>query len=431
MDFKLPALSGTEMFEFMKKLFPLCRSITGNGTRETLKHIKKIIPLQIKEIASGTRVFDWTIPEEWNVTDAYIKNSQGQKIVDFKASNIHLMGYSVPIYSYMSLEELKKNLITLPEHPQWIPYATSYYKKDWKFCITYKQYQELPEDLYEVYVGTSLRKGYLSYGELYLKGQSQEEVLLSTYLCHPSLCNDNLSGLVVLTFLARALINKKLRYSYRFLFIPETIGAIAWLSQNKNQVHLIKHGLVATCLGDPGNMTYKRSRRGNEEIDQAVEKMLKDSGEEFEIMNFYPWGSDERQFCSPGFNLPVGSLMRTPYGSFPEYHTSADNLDYVKGEFLSDSLNKYLRVLFILENNRRFLNTNPMGEPHLGNRGFFHGARGGSGEKIILKGVFWVLNYSDGTNSLLDISYLSGMKFEEIKRSAEILFSKGLLKLAN
>ena len=342
---------GEDMHELMIELFPICRSITGNGLRKTLKILKNHIPLEIFEVPTKTKAFDWEVPREWNITDAYIKNSKGEKIVDFKKSNLHVLNYSTPINKKISLDELKLHLHSLPEYSDVIPYRTSYYNENWGFCITHNQLLQLEEDEYEVFIDTTLEDGSLTYGEYFIKGESEDEVLLSCYPCHPSMCNDNLSGIVLLTFLAKHLKNLSLQYSYRFLFIPETIGSIVWLSRNEMNVAKIKHGLVATCVGDSGISTYKKSRQGNTEIDQTVIEVLKKSGDDYKIMNFDPLGSDERQFCSPGFNLPVGSLRRTNPANFPEYHTSADNTEFVKAKYLADSFSKYFKVILKLEEN--------------------------------------------------------------------------------
>jgi len=417
-----------EIYDLMVKLYPICRSITGNGVRETLEMIKEHIPIEIIEVPSGTQVFDWTVPKEWNIKDAYVKNSKGEKVIDFRESNLHVLNYSIPVNKNMSLEELKENLYTLPDYPDWIPYLTSYYKDNWGFCLTHKQYENLEEDSYEVVIDSTLEDGKLTFGELYLKGKSDDEVLFSCYICHPSLCNDNLSGTVLLTFLSKLLLDIDLKYSYRFLFIPETIGAITWLNLNEDKISNIKHGLVATCVGDPGISTYKKTRNGDAIIDKAVQKILVDSGDKYNFVDFFPSGSDERQFSSPGFNLPVGSLMRTMYGRFPEYHTSADNLDFVKPQYLADSLEKYLKVIFLLENNITYLNLNPKCEPQLGKRGLYRmiGSQksGGFNESAML----WVLNLSDSTNSLLDISIRSGLTFQQVKDAADALYASGLLK---
>ena len=342
---------GNNMYELMVELFPICRSITGNGVRKSLQILKNHILLDILEVPSGTKVFDWTVPREWNINDAYIKNSKGEKIVDFKKSNLHVLNYSIPIHKKISLKELKLNLHSLPEHPDVIPYRTSYYKENWGFCITHNQLLQLENDEYEVFIDSTLQDGSLTYGEYLIRGKSEDEVLFSCYPCHPSMCNDNLSGVVLLTFLAKHLKFFSLNYSYRFLFVPETIGTITWLSRNEHNVMKIKHGLVATCVGDPGISSYKKSRQGNAEIDQTVIEILKNSGADYKILDFYPTGSDERQFCSPGFNLPIGSLERTFAPDFPEYHTSADNTDFVQGEYLADTFSKYLKVIFKLEEN--------------------------------------------------------------------------------
>ena len=418
---------GHEMYMLMEKLYPICRSITGDGVRETLKIIHEHIPIEIHEVPTGTKVFDWTVPKEWNIKDAYVKNSKGEKIIDFRKSNLHVLNYSIPVHKKIGLTELKEHLFTLPDYPDGIPYLTSYYKENWGFCITHKQYEQLEEDNYEVVIDSTLEEGHLTYGALYLKGESADEVLFSCYVCHPSLCNDNLSGITLLTFLAKHLKGMKLKYSYRFLFIPETIGAITWLSLNEDKISKIKHGLVATCLGDSGKSTYKKTRNGDNVIDKAVEKVLIDSGKPYKIIDFFPSGSDERQFCSPGFNLPVGSLMRTPYGRFPEYHTSADNLEFIKAEYLADSFERYMKAIFVLENNETYMNHNPKCEPRLGKRGLYRmiGSQkwGGIDELALL----WVLNLSDGANSLLDISIRSGLPFSQIKYGADALLEKGLL----
>lgn len=420
--------TGIEMHQLMTELYPICRSITGNGTRRSLEIIKRHVPIEIREVPSGTKVFDWVIPGEWNINDAYIKNSKGEKIVDFKKSNLHVLNYSGPVNKKMPLGELKGHLFTLPEYPEWVPYLTSYYKENWGFCITHNLYEQLKEDVYEAVIDSTLESGSLTYGEFCVKGEIEEEVLLSTYICHPSMCNDNLSGIVLLTSLARRLIGRKPRYSYRFLFIPETIGAIAWLSLNESRLARIRHGLVATCVGGPGRMTYKKSRRGDAEIDKAAEKSLADSGSPYDIIDFFPTGSDERQFCSPGFNLPVGSLIKTFYNSFPEYHTSADNLEFVTPEQLAYSFERYLGVIDIIEDNAVYLTLNPKCEPCLGKRGLYEMIGARKGIEVSRQAILWVLNLSDGANSLLDISIRSGLRFDQVKTVADILVEKNLLK---
>jgi len=347
--------NGFKMYDLIKNLFPICRSITGNGVRNSLNIIKKEIPIEIFEVPSGSKVFDWTVPREWNINDAYVKNSKGEKVIDFSNNNLHILNYSIPIKTKLNLQSLKNHLHTLPDHPDWIPYLTTYYNENWGFCLSHNQYLKLEEDEYEVVIDSSLEDGSLTYGELFLPGESEEEFLITCYICHPSMCNDNLSGVSLVTYLAKALINQKLKYSYRFLFIPETIGAIVWLNKNEKNLSKIKFGLVATFLAGPGTSTYKKSRQGNALIDKIVEKVLQDTEKKYQIIDFNPLGSDERQFCSPGFNLPVGSLLRSYYYETPEYHTSADNLEFISIENLSDSFKKYYEIIQIVENNHIFL----------------------------------------------------------------------------
>ncbi len=421
--------SGTAMYQLISDLYPICRSITGNGVRQTLEILQQYIPLEIHQVPTGTQVFDWTVPKEWNIRDAYVKNAQGEKVIDFQKSNLHLLNYSIPIQKKMSLSELKEHLFSLPEHPDWIPYRTSYYSENWGFCLTHRQLEALEDGQYEVYIDSSLEPGHLTYGEYYLPGESQEEVLVSCHVCHPSLCNDNLSGISVVTFLAKHLRSRSLKYSYRFLFIPGTIGSITWLSLNESKTSQIKHGLIAAGLGDGGKLHYKKSRRGNAEIDQAVVHVLQHSGQDYQINDFSPYGYDERQFCSPGFNLPVGSLTRTPFGQYPQYHTSADNLEFVKPAQLADSLEKYLAVVDILENNQTYLNTNPKCEPQLGKRGLYGTFGGTQDKKTKEMATLWVLNLADGNHNLLDICDRSGLDFLVIRDAANALLEGGLLQL--
>jgi aminopeptidase-like protein len=419
---------GLQLHNFISELYPICRSITGDGVRQTLQIIKQIIPIHIREIPTGTQVFDWTIPQEWNIQDAFIKDSKGTRVVDFKKSNLHVVHYSTPVNNTMSLPELKEHLFTLPDKPDWIPYRTSYYRKDWGFCLAHHQMNELQDDLYEVSIESSLEDGHLTYGELFLPGEISDEVLVSAHICHPSLCNDNLSGVSISTYLAQILSSMKLRYSYRFLFMPATIGPITWLSLNELSVPNIKHGIVLACAGDPGKTTYKKSRQGNAEVDKAVAMVLRDSGKEYKIEDFFPYGYDERQYCSPGFNLPVGCLMRTPNGRFPEYHTSADNLDFVKPDSLADSFSKILSTLYILEHNRQYVNQNPKCEPQLGRRGIYRAFSDQKGDGRQELALLWVLNLSDGCHTLLDIAEKSQLTFEMIHTAANILIKHELLK---
>ena len=422
------ALGGEAMHRLITELYPICRSITGNGLRQTLRHLQAHIPLIIHEVPSGTRVFDWTVPKEWNITDAYVKDARGHRVIDFGKSSLHVVGYSAPVHVRMTLAELRQRLHTLPDRPDWIPYRTSYYEETWGFCLSHADLLRLPDGEYDVRIDSSLRDGYLSYGECYLAGESEDEILISCHVCHPSLCNDNLSGIALATFLAKHVGPARRRYSYRFLFVPGTIGSLTWLSRNEDRLDRIKHGLVLANVGDAGPVTYKRSRRGDAEVDRAVVNILRLSGDAHEVQDFVPWGYDERQYCSPGFDLPVGSFSRTPHGRFPEYHTSADNPDFVEPQALADSLAKCRAVLQVIEQNRTFLNQNPKGEPQLGKRGLYRKTGGSDDGRLPELAMLWVLNLSDGAHSLLDISDRSGIAFEVIDRAAQALQAHGLLK---
>ncbi len=418
---------GEKMHGLAADLYPICRSITGEGLRQTLARIGERIPMRTIEVPSGTAVFDWTIPPEWNISDAYIKGPDGTRVVDFRRCNLHVVNYSAPIHRRMPLEELKKHLFTLPESPDWIPYHTSYYKESWGFCLSQHQMLALEDGDYEVSIDSSLEAGHLTYGEHVIPGRTDEEILISCHVCHPSLANDNLSGLTVATHLAEFLSGRDLRYSYRFLFIPGTIGAITWLARNRESVARVRHGMVLTCIGDSGAFHYKRSRQGNAEIDRAAEHVLRHHSQSAEILEFSPSGYDERQYCSPGFNLPVGCLMRSVWGTFPEYHTSADNLDFVKPLQLATSLRVCIGIMGVLEGNRRYCNLSPYCEPQLGRRKLYE-STGGASPELAVSARLWVLNFSDGENSLLDIATRSGLPFEVIRSAADVLCDGGLLK---
>lgn len=421
-------LAGQEMYNLMVQLYPICRSITGDGLRQTLRLLQQVAPLEIREVPSGTPVLDWTVPREWNVREAWVKNSQGKKVIDFQDHNLRLLNYSVPMYGKVPLSVLKLHLHSLPEHPNWVPYRTSYYTENWGFCLTHRALESLEDGEYEVCIDTTLAPGSLSYGEVYLPGAITNEVLISCHCCHPSMANDNLSGMALAAFLARWLGEMYRHYSYRFLFIPGTIGSITWLAFNEDIVPHIKHGLVVACVGDPGRLTYKRSRHGNAEIDRAVIHVLKHCNASYELLDFIPYGYDERQYSSPGYNLPVGSLTRTPNGRYPQYHTSADNLDFVQPQFLADSFARYCEVIQVLEHNQKYLNLNPKGEPQLGRRGLY-GMFGGRKESQALEmALLWVLNFSDGEHSLLDIAERAGVSFSIIWEATQALLKGGLLK---
>lgn len=416
------------MYRFISELYPICRSITGQGIRDTFAHIQRHIPLSLTAVPSGTKVFDWTVPLEWNIRDAYVADRRGVRIIDYKQSNLHVVSYSTPIAARMPLRELKAHLFTLPDHPDWIPYRTSYYKESWGFCLSHRQYLELRDEDYEVVIDSSLKPGHLTYGEYYLPGDTAEEVLISCHACHPSLCNDNLSGIAVATFLAKSLQTAPRRYSYRFLFLPVTIGAITWLALNQQEVSNIKHGFVLTGVGDEGGFTYKKSRDGQADIDAAFAHVLRHCGEPFEITEFIPYGYDERQYNSPGFNLPVGCFMRRANGGYPEYHTSADNLDFVKSTSLARSLQVAQAVVEVLESNRGFVNTSPHCEPQLGKRGLYRTIGGNVTGRSAEMALLWVLNLSDGTHTLLQIAERAGLPFSTIKLAADALEGQGLLR---
>ena len=418
---------GVEMHRLMAELYPICRSITGNGVRETLRIIGKHIPIEIHNVLTGTQAFDWTVPKEWNIKDAYVKNLRGERVIDFQRSNLHVVNYSIPIRRRVSLSDLRAHLHTLPDHPAWVPYRTSYYHENWGFCLSHKQLLELNDEEYEVCIDSSLEPGFLTYGECFLPGATSDEVLISCHVCHPSLANDNLSGIAVAVFLAKHLISMKRRYSYRFLFIPGTIGSITWLSRHESETSRIKHGLVLASVGAGDQFTYKKSRRGNADIDRATLNVLHHRGNSYNALEFSPYGYDERQFCSPGFDLPVGCFMRTPNGQFPEYHTSADNLDFVQPSLLAESFEVGVSILHLLENNGTYMNQNPKCEPQLGKRGLYR-AIGGVESRVDELAMLWVLNLSDGKHSLLDIAERSGSAFAIIKRAADVLLDHALLK---
>ena len=443
-----------ELFSLMQELFPICRSITGNGVRKTLKILKKEIDLKIVNVPSGTKVFYWKIPYEWNIKDAYVKNSKGERVIDFKKSNLHILNYSTPIKKTISNKNLKKHLHTLPEKPNSIPYVTSYYKKNWGFCVAHDTLKSFDEDRYFVHIDSTLKPGSLTYGEFFIKGQTKNEILISTYICHPSLCNDNLSGIVVTTILAKLLSKTDTYFSYRFLFIPETIGAITWLSKNQKNLSQIKSGLVVTCVGGNGGFTYKKTRDNDSEIDKISIDVLKHTRKKFETRDFFPYGSDERQYSSPGIDLPIGVLMRTQYYEFKEYHTADDNLDSIKKFALNDSLIMLLNIILQIEKkkpsfNRNqknetsklkseiYQNLNPYCEPQLGRRKLYRNISKSrlvdkkNSENMVELSICWVLNFSDGLHSLKEISQKSNLPLKLLRKTAKLLIEKKLLKKIN
>jgi aminopeptidase-like protein len=425
-----PETIGRQLHECIADLYPICRSITGDGVRETLRRLQRVTPITVHEVPSGSAAFDWTVPLEWNVRDAFVKNSKGERVIDFRRSNLHVVSYSVPVHRRMRLAELKPHLFTLPDQPRSIPYRTSYYEKSWGFCLSQHQLETLGDDEYEVCIDSTLEPGSLTYGECRLVGTSTEEMLISCHICHPSLANDNLSGMAVAAYLAKQLAARPLRHSVRLLFVPGTIGSITWLSRNEAVIPNIRHGLVLCCLGDAGRMTYKKSRRGNAPVDRAAMHVLRGL-DDYRVIEFSPYGYDERQFCSPGFDLPVGRLSRTPHGEFPEYHTSADDVGFVRPEKLAGAFLTCLAILDALDADRTYVSTNPKCEPQLGRRGLYHSIGGLPHSPENEMAMLWVLNLADGRHSLLDVAERSGLRFEAVKRAADALLDKSLLKEAS
>ncbi|MFD8066886.1 DUF4910 domain-containing protein [Streptomyces parvulus] len=420
--------TGERMHALVERLYPLCRSITGDGVRDTLAIVDEYVPLRVHEVPTGTRVLDWTVPQEWNVRDAYIADADGRRVVDFAASSLHVLGYSVPVSATMTLAELRPHLHTLPDRPAWVPYRTSYYERAWGFCLAQDTLDAMPEGEYEVRIDSTLADGHLTYAEHVVPGQVTDEVIVSCHVCHPSLANDNLAGVAVAAFLARELAERTPYYTYRFIFAPGTIGAITWLARNAERVERVRHGLVLACAGDRGDLTYKRSRRGDADIDRVMRHVLSASQRPHRVTEFTPYGYDERQYCSPGFDLGVGSLTRTPYAGYPEYHTSADNPDFVSPRAMEDTLAVCREAFAVLDRDRRYVNLSPYGEPQLGRRGLYDSLGGRSDAKQAQMAMLWVLSLADGEHGLLDVAERSGLPFETVADAAEALHAAGLLK---
>lgn len=422
---------GEEIYRLASEIFPICRSITGDGVRETLRCLARHVDLVVHEVPTGTHMFDWTVPREWNIRDAYIIGPAGERILDFRRSNLHVLGYSKPVHARLPLEELKKRIFTLPEQPDLIPYRTSYYAEQWGFCMSHTQLMTLREGTYEVLIDSSLKDGTLTYGEYFHSGARTDEVLLSAHICHPSMANDNCSGVALLTQLARRIGEIKTRYSYRFLFAPGTIGAIAWLSRNEAAAMRIKHGLVVSGVGDEGGPTYKRSRRGNALIDRAVIHILRSFQQPSKILEYFPYGYDERQYCSPGFDLPVGLFQRSQFGTYPEYHTSADDLEFIRPEHLGNSYRIIASALEVIEGDQLLRNMCQKCEPHLGRRGLYNPIGGDKDGPARNMAMLWVLNLCDGKHTLLDIAERANLPFSNIMDAAKALLDCGLLECVN
>jgi len=414
------------MFALCERLYPFRRSLTGDGVRKTLSVLSELIPLEVREVPTGTPVLDWKVPREWNLRDAWIRGPDGRRVVDVADSSLHVLGYSVPVRQRMRLAALREHLYTLPDHPGWIPYRTSYWKERWGFCLQHERLEALQEGEYEVCIDATLDDGSLTFGELFLPGEVEDEVLISTHICHPALANDNLSGIAVATRLAERLTEASRHLSFRFLFVPGTLGPMTWLALNEEHVHRVRHGLVLALLGRPGKFVYKRSRRGGTDTDRMVEHLLAGAGE---VRDFDPYGYDERQYCSPGFDLPLGRLTRTPHGEFPEYHSSADDLELIRPEALAQALEMTASIVEVMEGNGRYVNLSPKGEPQLGRRGLYNSLGGaGAGDRELA--LLWVLSLSDGDHSLLDVAQRAALPFSTVRAAADALLEHELLAAA-
>lgn len=417
---------GEALHAFIAELFPLCRSITGPGLRETLLRIGRRIPLSIHEVPSGTPVLDWTVPDEWTIRGAWIETLDGRRIVDFADCNLHVVGYSRPVDAVLTKAELAKHVHTLPDTPELVAYHTAFYADTWAFSLSHRQWQAMTEERYRVVIDSTLAPGALTYGELTLPGASAETVLIHAHVCHPSLANDNLSGIALATALAQRMAAHPRRLTYRFVFVPATIGAITWLARNADKVKDIRHGLVLSCLGDPGPFHYKLSVHGDGVIDRAVVKVCKDRGLPLTIRPFKPTGYDERQYSAPAYELAVGCFTRSPDRGFPAYHTSADNLDIVTPAALDESLGVLTDVLDLLDANVTWRRVDGRGEPQLGRRGLYR-LMSAQAYAPSQDALLWVLNQANGRRSLLDIAERSGLPFTDLRRAADIARAADLL----
>jgi aminopeptidase-like protein len=422
--------SGEAMLALVRRLYPLCRSITGDGVRETLRIVGEHVPLTLHEVASGTAVFDWSVPPEWNLREAWIADASGRRVVDARDSNLHVVSYSVPLRRRMPFSELRPHLHALPGQPDLIPYRTSYYKPDWGFCLSQRQLEALPDGEYEVCIDARLEPGHLSFGECRLPGERADEILVTTHVCHPSLANDNLSGIAVATALAAALSGRRRRLSYRFLFIPGTIGSLTWLALHRDALPPIRAGLSLVCLGDDRPLTYKRTLGGDAEIDRAAAQLFAERGAGDGLIDYFPFGYDERQFNSPGFRLPFGSLMRGRHGHFPEYHTSADRPELLLPARLEDARDAALALFERIEGNARYRNLAPHGEPQLGRRGIYRAIGGERSLGDLSLAMLWLLALCDGSRDLLAVAERAGMPFALVRQAADVLEAHQLLSAA-
>lgn len=423
-------ISGQSMYDLCTELFPICRSITGNGVRRTLSILNSVIggELVVHEIPSGTKVFDWTVPKEWNIKDAWIKNSKGNKILDFQNTNLHIVGYSLPVDKIVSLEELKNIIYTQHEQPDVIPYVTSYYKERYGFCMTQNQKDSLSEDNYHIFIDSELKDGSLTYGELIIPGESNQEIFLSTYICHPSMANNELSGPSVAIHLAKWIKSlSKRRYTYRIIFIPETIGSITYLSKNLEYLkeHVIA-GFNLSCVGDNRTFSYVASRYGNTLADKVAKNVLGFYYPEYKIYTFLSRGSDERQYNAPGVDLPVCAICRSKYGEYPEYHTSKDDLNLISPEGLFGAFEVYKECIIALENNYKY-KIKVLCEPQLGKRGLYP-TISQKGNSNAVKIIMNFIAYADGCNDLIDISNIIGVPVKELLSIVKKLKIKGLIE---
>jgi aminopeptidase-like protein len=410
-----PDTAGPDPAALARRLFPIRRSLTGPGVRETLAVISESVPLTVHEVPTGTPVLDWTVPREWTLRDGWVEDLAGRRVIDLADHPLHVLGYSTPIDAVVEREELLAHLHGLPDHPDWIPYRTSYYREAWGFCAAQRVIDGLTEPRYRVRIDAELGDGSLTYGEWVLPGTSGDEVLLTTHVCHPGMANDNVSGMVVLTAIGAWLASAPRRLTYRLLFLPGTIGSITWLARHAAAMPPIRHGLTIAGIGDRGPHTWKRTEAENAPVDRIA------------LPPFSPWGYDERQFNSPGFRLPVGLLMRTPHGTYPEYHTSADDLAFLDPAGLGESIDLVRSMVGILERDRVVRSLAPMAEPQLGRRGLYAPIGGATGRAPDQLSLLWVLNQADGTRSLVDIAERSGLPFSGIADAADALDAAGLV----
>jgi len=419
-----PEAVGQELHGLMRELFPIRRSLTGEGVRETLAVLAREVPLEVVETPTGTPVFDWTVPREWNVRAAWIEGPDGERVLDLADSPLHVLGYSVPVDAVIPLAELREHVFTHADDPDLIPYRTSYWEEQWGFCMSRSRLDALPDGDYRVRIDSTLEHGSLTSGEVTIAGETEDEFLLSTYVCHPALANDNLSGVVLLWALARTLREQPLRHTFRLFWGPGTLGPLCWLARNQERLDRLAHGLVVSCVGDRGPLRYKRSRRGDATIDRAAAYVLGREPESI-VGDWQPSGGDERQYCSPGFDLPVGTLSRTLHGLFPEYHSSADDLDLVTPESLGASFRAALELIDVVETNRSYRNLSPYGEPQLGRRGLYQSVPDGTNPEAA---YLWLLSLSDSSHDLLAIAERSGLPFATVRDAAATLEAHELLE---